>query len=513
MSHNDAEHHAVLCDLTHVLLKELKLEEKSHFAPYVKFLQQREMGQIPATWTEPAKELLREIVFPSADKHELTDWIELGFADCIDLENKFEEQALAMAVQRGWDSVLIPIYDMVNHMNDPEKLNTDNNSVYSAEGLHVWASKTIEAGEELFVSYDNCADCFNDRHQLGGTTGILRDFGFVEPYPREFNFAGEEQIVVSVDEDDHDGKTITYIDWLGNGESPSYEQIVWMKEEYQRLMDFQHESVLEERRDMMSEKEWNTIFQYHQALSAALDSAIENAIYDLNVVKDEDDSGCDKYGKCSVPWLMFADLNKEIESGDAYYRYIYQCETLMYVTDDYETVGRSVSHYQSIAYYHDPKTKEMCFHIDGLFQQCASYRPHYHEMGVHLPARYLPQGLKRVMWVGGGDAMSLHEILKYNSLELAVGLELDQEVTRGAFKYFGTQPHWDNEKVQWWFGDAAKSLLMLPVDYFGSFDMVLVDLPDTVLSLSVTKEMDIIGALALLLKPDGIFVMNELVCL
>jgi spermidine synthase len=118
-----------------------------------------------------------------------------------------------------------------------------------------------------------------------------------------------------------------------------------------------------------------------------------------------------------------------------------------------------------------------------------------------------------VMWVGSGDAMFLHEILKYNSLELAVGLELDQEVTRGAFKYFGAQPHWDNEKVQWWFGDAAKSLLMLPVDYFGSFDMVLVDLPDTVLSLSVTKEMDIIGALALLLKPDGIFVMNELVCL
>jgi spermidine synthase len=52
---------------------------------------------------------------------------------------------------------------------------------------------------------------------------------------------------------------------------------------------------------------------------------------------------------------------------------------------------------------------------------------------------------------------------------------------------------------------------MLPEHYFGSFDMVLVDLPDDVLSSSVTKEMDVIGALSLLLKPDGIFVLNDLV--
>jgi hypothetical protein len=83
-----AEFNAVLCDLTRVLLKELNLGEKSRFAPCVKFLLEQEMGQIPATWTEPAKELLREIVFPSADKHELTDWIEMGLANCIDIEEK-----------------------------------------------------------------------------------------------------------------------------------------------------------------------------------------------------------------------------------------------------------------------------------------------------------------------------------------------------------------------------------------------------------------------------------------
>ena len=148
--------------------------------------------------------------------------------------------------------------------------------------------------------------------------------------------------------------------------------------------------------------------------------------------------------------------------------------------------------------------------LDGVLQICDAYRPHYHEMMVHNTARFLPLGgVKRVLWVGGGDSMLLHEILKYPSLELAVGLELDQKVTRGAYKHFGTQPHYDNEKVQWWYGDASKSLLMLPRKYFGSFDMVLVDLSETVMSFKVTDELDVLEALTLLVKPNGIFVKNE----
>ena len=82
----------------------------------------------------------------------------------------------------------------------------------------------------------------------------------------------------------------------------------------------------------------------------------------------------------------------------------------------------------------------------------------------------------------------------------------DQTVTRWSFKHFGSQPRWDNDKVQWWYGDAAKSLLMLPKEYFGTFDMILVDLSETVMSSLVTKELDIMAALSLLLRPEGIFV-------
>ena len=72
--------HALICDLTHMLLKELKRGEKSHFAPDVKYLLGQDRGQIPVTWTEPANELLREIESPSSadnEQLELTDWVEM----------------------------------------------------------------------------------------------------------------------------------------------------------------------------------------------------------------------------------------------------------------------------------------------------------------------------------------------------------------------------------------------------------------------------------------------------
>lgn len=79
------------------------------------------------------------------------------------------------------------------------------------------------------------------------------------------------------------------------------------------------------------------------------------------------------------------------------------------------------------------------------YAQCSSYRPHYHEFFAHFPARYLPS-IERVIFLGSGDAMLLHEILKYPSLKKVVGLELDQTVTRKSFKHFKTQPHFDDPR-------------------------------------------------------------------
>ena len=105
--------------------------------------------------------------------------------------------------------------------------------------------------------------------------------------------------------------------------------------------------------------------------------------------------------------------------------------------------------------------------------------------------------------------MLLHECLKYPNVELVLGLELDQRNVRESLGRFKTQPHFDDPRVQWWFGDAAKSLTLLPRDWFGTFDLVMVDLSETGMSISVNSDLDIFGALALLLKPEGIMVKNE----
>ena len=178
--------------------------------------------------------------------------------------------------------------------------------------------------------------------------------------------------------------------------------------------------------------------------------------------------------------------------------------------DDFETVATENSLYQKVLFEENLNMEDKCLRLDSTLQQCSTYRPHYHEPFVHLSASYVTNhDVKRVVFVGGGDSMLLHEVLKYPSLELVLGLELDQKVTRNSFEHFKTQPHFDDERVQWWFGDGAKSLTLLPREYFGTFDLVLLDLSETVMSMTVTEGLDVFGAMKLLLSDTGIMVKND----
>ena len=95
-------------------------------------------------------------------------------------------------------------------------------------------------------------------------------------------------------------------------------------------------------------------------------------------------------------------------------------------------------------------------------------------------------------------------------MELVLVLELDQKVARESLNHFHTRSHLEDPRVQWWFGDAAKSLTLIPRKWFGTFNLVMVDLSESAMSISVTDDLDIFGALSLLMKLEGIFVKNEL---
>ena len=136
-------------------------------------------------------------------------------------------------------------------------------------------------------------------------------------------------------------------------------------------------------------------------------------------------------------------------------------------------------------------------------EACSSVRPHYHEVMVHYAAGFLDQ-VKRVIILGGGDNLLIHEVLKYESLELAVILELDQLVVRSAYQHLGAHPHWNDDRVKYYFGDAAKSLPMLPREYYGTFDIVFIDLQTWIIEMLGLMEIS-----SKLINPNGFIMRNE----
>eukprot|EP00957_Ditylum_brightwellii_P008684 659171-Ditylum_brightwellii.AAC.1 len=95
----------------------MKLGSESEFAPYTEYIMTQQRGQLPATWSKAGKDALRAVAFQGSD---IVDWItdrfgENGENHCV--SDKDEEHAMALSVQRGYDSALIPIWDMFNHWN------------------------------------------------------------------------------------------------------------------------------------------------------------------------------------------------------------------------------------------------------------------------------------------------------------------------------------------------------------------------------------------------------------
>jgi|UniRef100_A0A8J9RY90 spermidine synthase len=499
---------AMNCGTVRSLLREFDLGEESDYAPFTNYLREQPYGQLPSAWSVAGKSLLLEMLGQDLSgkqtlpPFEALDWLTSGWHNlCRGSTDPFAENAAMMVVQRCWDELLIPIYDMVSHRNG-RWLNTQSNSVQDGGPVSVTASRKIQAGEELYSTYNFCTDCDARAHWYG-TGEILRDYGFVELYPQRWLFP-DQKISFDIDEKlNEEGKPTGEMIIHWNGLTAT--TLDFLEKQIRRL-DFFAETELRSRDVEVLDYEWDTINQYHQALSIAMKEAARHlASQSKTGVKTTCSDG---EGTCALTSTIYDSLEQEeVEAWAAYRPETCKFKDL-FKFDTWSVTEEIKSPYQKIAFFSDPTMKDTCFELDAIVQICTSYRPHYHEMAVHYTARFLDK-IQRVLFVGGGDSMLLHDIIKYPSLELVVGLELDQKVTRGAFKYYGAQPHWDNEKVEWWYGDATKSLLMIPKEYFGSFDMVLVDLSETVMSFPVTRDLDVMEALSLLVKPDGIFVKNE----
>lgn len=259
-------HYDNVCNLSRKLANELKLGNESEYAPYLNYVRIQREGQLPATWSEVGKDLLRSIE-PSGY---LVDWMDLDYHDnekCI--RSTYDRHMLALTVQRGYDTTFIPLWDMINHRNG--HVNTESDPMYDNGELRVRASTKIPKGQEIYASYDECDEC-QDASRYFGTPEILSEFGFVEQYRQRW-VVNSQRLWWQLDFND-DGDLVVEWDTAEDGYGiPGKDGVDFLKRELSRLQKLD----LKERPVNLPVHEYDTILQYHQAFVIAVSKAVESA--------------------------------------------------------------------------------------------------------------------------------------------------------------------------------------------------------------------------------------------
>jgi spermidine synthase len=115
--------------------------------------------------------------------------------------------------------------------------------------------------------------------------------------------------------------------------------------------------------------------------------------------------------------------------------------------------------------------------LDGIIQLTERDNMGYHEMIVHVPMLAVGKP-KRVLIVGGGDGGSLHQVLRYPSVEETVVCELDQRVVDLSREHFAASfgDPWADPRAKLIVRDAFGYLEENP----GQFDVIISDTTDPI---------------------------------
>jgi len=281
------------CKTVDFLTKEMKLGSKSKLSPYINYLNSQPRGQLPSGWSKAGKKLFLQIVGarPGEDVGVLPPYepkplghVEAYQEDCNSLD-PFDEHAYLLLLQRGWDDLMIPVFDMMSHGNG-HWLNTKiPNSVHDVNRpIVVQASRDIQAGEEIFTTYNFCEDCGN-RKLWYGTPELLRDYGFVERYPQRWVFPNQDTIFdldlerndkgVPIKTEQHPAGKVS-LKWE-RGYKLTPENAVFFVDQLERLGRL-GETVFKTNVDNeVPEHEWEFLLQFRSSMEAAMQMALENS--------------------------------------------------------------------------------------------------------------------------------------------------------------------------------------------------------------------------------------------
>lgn len=115
--------------------------------------------------------------------------------------------------------------------------------------------------------------------------------------------------------------------------------------------------------------------------------------------------------------------------------------------------------------------------LDGDLQFSTTDEYRYHEALVH-PALSGMSSPKKVLLLGGGDGLALREVLKWNSVEQVMMIELDPKVVEWAKTYPALRSANENayadSRVEVRYGDAFNLVSELEEQ----FDVIIADFPD-----------------------------------
>ena len=125
----------------------------------------------------------------------------------------------------------------------------------------------------------------------------------------------------------------------------------------------------------------------------------------------------------------------------------------------------------------DTKSYGRCLVLDGKMQSSQIDEFIYHEALVH-PAMLTHPSPKRVFVVGGGEGATLREVLRHQSVESVLMVDIDQEVVEACKAYL---PEWhqgafSDPRVSLRFTDARKLLEEEDIRY----DIIIIDISEPV---------------------------------
>ena len=167
----------------------------------------------------------------------------------------------------------------------------------------------------------------------------------------------------------------------------------------------------------------------------------------------------------------------------------------------------SDSRYQEIVIT-EREPEGITLYLNGQLQISELDDHMYHEFLVH-PALVAHPDPKRVLVIGGGDGGAVWEILKHDTVEKVVFIELDREVVEVCNRYMETINHhcFDDPRVEIKYVDGRIFLR----DHKGEgFDVVVGDLPDPdTEAVSMLYTVEFFRDVRKVLDDDGIFVLQS----